>query len=128
MKIIKHILLLALSSHAFADLPLEIDVLPDKDSLSIELGIDYFNAYSVNNTSQTLGMRYGLTGDAEIYVRGTNTNNATIGINSKLLSGSDTTALLGFAELSKDKTKIVGLTAYLSNDPIVLSTTTGIQR
>jgi len=124
----RHILLLAISSHAIADLPLEIDVLPDKNDLSIELSADYFNAYSMNNTSQALGIRYGLTNDTEAYGRVTNGDNATLGINSKLFSGSDTTALLGFAELSKDKNKMVGLTAYLSSDPIVLSTTTGIQR
>ena len=125
---LRHILLLAISSHAMADLPLEIDVLPDKNDLTIELSADYFNAYSVHNTTQALGIRYGLTNDTEAYTRATNGDNATLGINSKLFSGSDTTALLGFAELSKNKTKMVGLTAYLSSDPIVLSTTTGIQR
>ena len=124
----RHILLLAISSHAMADLPLEIDVLPDKNDLSIELSADYFNAYSANNTSQALGIRYGLTNNTEAYGRATNGDNSTIGINSKLFSGSDTTSLLGFAELSRDKTKMLGLTAYLSSDPIVLSTTTGIQR
>lgn len=102
----------------------------------------------------TLGLRYGLTGKAEIFARtsyltnsnrfsdvsGTSSNSdsrfsdAWAGINYQFKKDDDTPALLGFAEIalrekheqssSSFKSALVGLTTYKAIDPVVFSLTT----
>ena len=102
----------------------------------------------------TLGLRYGLTGKAEIFARtsylhsssrssgvsgiSSNSENrfadAWAGINYQFKKDDDTPALLGFAEIalrekhekssSSFKSALVGLTTYKAIDPVVFSLTT----
>ena len=102
----------------------------------------------------TLGLRYGLTGKAEIFARtsylqssshssdvlGTSSHSenrfadAWAGINYQFKKDDDTPALLGFAEIalrdkhekssSSFKSALVGLTTYKAIDPVVFSFTT----
>ena len=102
----------------------------------------------------TLGLRYGLTGKAEIFARSTylasssRTSNASgtsqnsdnrfadawAGINYQFKKDDDTPALLGFVEIalrekhtqgnSSFKSGLVGLTTYKAIDPVVFVLTT----
>lgn len=102
----------------------------------------------------TLGLRYGLTGKAEIFARtsylhsssrssdvsGTSNHSesrfadAWAGINYQFKKDDNTPALLGFAEIalrekheessSSFKSTLVGLTTYKAIDPVVFSLTT----
>lgn len=102
----------------------------------------------------TLGLRYGLTGKAEIFARtsylhsssrasdvsGTSSHSenrfadAWAGINYQFKKDDDTPALLGFTEIalrekhekssSSFKSALVGLTTYKAIDPVVFSLTT----
>jgi len=102
----------------------------------------------------TLGLRYGVTGKAEIFARtsylhsssrssdvsGTSSHSesrfadAWAGINYQFKQDVDTPALLGFAEIalrekhekssSSFKSALVGLTTYKAIDPVVFSLTT----
>ena len=102
----------------------------------------------------TLGLRYGLTGKAEVFARtsylysssrssdvsGISKNSesrfadAWAGINYQFKKDDDTPALLGFAEIalhekhekssSSFKSALVGLTTYKAIDPVVFSLTT----
>lgn len=102
----------------------------------------------------TLGLRYGLTGKAEIFSRtsylhsssrasdvsGTSSHSenrfadAWAGINYQFKKDDDTPALLGFTEIalrekhekssSSFKSALVGLTTYKAIDPVVFSLTT----
>lgn len=102
----------------------------------------------------TLGLRYGLTGKAEIFARtsylhsssrssdvsGISSNSesrfadAWAGINYQFKKDDNTPALLGFAEIalrekheessSSFKSALVGLTTYKALDPVVFSLTT----
>lgn len=102
----------------------------------------------------TLGLRYGLTGKAEIFARtsylhsssrasdvsGTSSHSenrfadAWAGINYQFRKDDDTPALLGFTEIalrekhekssSSFKSALVGLTTYKAIDPVVFSLTT----
>ena len=102
----------------------------------------------------TLGLRYGLTGKAEIFARtsylhsssrrsdvsGTSSHSdnrfadAWAGINYQFKKDDDTPALLGFAEIalrekheessSSFKSALLGLTTYKAIDPVVFSLTT----
>lgn len=102
----------------------------------------------------TLGLRYGLTGKAEIFARtsyltsssrssdvsGTSSRSenrfadAWAGINYQFKKDDDTPTLLGFAEIalreqheknsSSFKSALVGLTTYKAIDPVVFSLTT----
>ena len=102
----------------------------------------------------TLGLRYGLTGKAEIFARtsylhsstrssnvlGVSSSNdsrfadAWAGINYEFKKDGDTPALLGFAEIALRekhdkssrslKSALLGLTSYKAIDPVVLSVTT----
>lgn len=129
MKIIKYLPLIAFSGYAYADLPLSLaDILLDKKEIRFEIGLDYYNAYSSYDTNSHLGIRYGINNDIEVYGRATDTNNFTLGLNVQLSPDKDTAALTGFAEVSKDDTAMIGLTAYRSIDPVVLSITTGYQK
>jgi hypothetical protein len=102
----------------------------------------------------TLGLRYGLTGKAEIFARtsyltsssrssdvsGTSSHSenrfadAWAGINYQFKKDNDTPAVLGFAEValrekhekssSSFKSALVGITTYKAIDPVVFSLTT----
>ena len=101
----------------------------------------------------TLGVRYGLTGAAEVFARasylhgesrssdvsGIGSSNesrfadAWAGVNYQFKQDGDTPAVLGFAEIalreklrktsSSFKSTLIGLTAYKAIDPVVLSVT-----
>lgn len=103
----------------------------------------------------TLGMRYGLTGKAEIYGRASYLSNSTrttdligtrstsenrfadawAGVNYQFKNDDDTPALLGFAEVAlrekhregsaSFKSWMLGVTTYKAIDPVVLSLTAG---
>ena len=102
----------------------------------------------------TLGLRYGLTGKAEIFARTSYLHSSSrssdvsgisshsesrfadawAGINYQFKKDDDTPALLGFAEIalrekhekssSSFKSALVGLTTYKAIDPVVFSLTT----
>jgi len=128
IKIIKYLPFLVLSGSAFADLPLSLDdILLDQKETRFEIGTNYYNAYSTHDTSSYLGIRYGINSDIEVYGRATDNDNFTLGLNTQLSPDNDTAALMGFIEVSKDDTAMVGLTAYRSIDPVVLSGTVGYQ-
>lgn len=112
--------------------------------------------YRSNNDTMvgTLGLRYGLTGKAEIFARTTYLNSRSrnsdvtgisnhsdsrftdvwAGINYQFKQDDDTPALLGFAEIALHekheqsshsfKSALLGLTTYTAIDPIVFSLTT----
>jgi outer membrane autotransporter protein len=129
MKVIKFLPIIAFSGYTFADLPLNLDdILLDQKETRFEIGVDYYNAYGTYDTNTYLGIRYGINNDIEVYGRTTDTNNFTLGLNTQLLPDNDTAALMGFAEVSNADTAMVGLTAYRSIDPVVLSITTGYQK
>ena len=128
IKIIKYLPLLVFSGSAFADLPLSLDdILLDQKETRFEIGTNYYNAYGIHNTSNYFGIRHGINSDVEVYGRATDNNNFTLGLNTQLSPDDDTAALMGFIEASKDDTAMVGLTAYRSLDPVVLSGTVGYQ-
>lgn len=110
-------------------------------------------SYNSDILAGTLGLRYGLTGKAEIYTRtsyvyaDSRTNNSSgishksnnhfvdawLGVNYQFKKDDATPALLGFAELalaekhlqqnSYLRSILFGLTTYKALDPIVLSLT-----
>lgn len=149
--ILTPIFLLAISSIAWADLPLTVEgLLTAKDRYRLELGVSFANSdrrsvdprFDLIQTGSgsfvlllvdvgeerrnsdfmvmTLGFRYGVTRDTEIFTRLTATasdirfqNNTgtgsdsnqqlsdfVIGVNHKFSDDNDTPALLGFAEIS----------------------------
>jgi hypothetical protein len=112
-----------------ADLPLGLDKLTlDQKEITFEVGTDYYNAYSTHDTNGYFGIRYGINSETEVYVRADSTDDFTLGLNTQLSPENKTVALIGFAEVSKNNTAMLGVTAYRSIDPIVLSMTTGYQR
>ncbi|MET1114716.1 MAG: hypothetical protein ABWY08_07130 [Comamonas sp.] len=105
----------------------------------------------------TLGLRYGLSVEAEIYARGSylhssqrhsgvfgtssssadRFSDAWVGLNYQFKKEDDIPALLGFSEIalaernrvssSSFKSGLMGLSAYQSIDPVVISFTTAYQ-
>ena len=129
-KIIKFLLLLiaAISISISADVPIRLDeVLPSQNETRVELGVNYFNAYSAYDTNSYIAARYGINEYVEVYGNVTNRNDFTLGLNVQLSPDNDTVALIGFTETSKNGTNMIGFTAYRSIDPVILSITTGYQ-
>ena len=142
-----------------ADLPLNIeDIMTDKGKLKLDASVTHIPTEIQENGSNsdmlvgTLGLRYGLTGNAEIYGSGSylwredrqfdgessknrdkHLSDVSLGISHTFLKDDKNPALIGFLEgtlyeksrgkAPSGKSWLIGATTYKAIDPVILALT-----